>query len=50
MTMDITPTAIAAAGGAPPPADWFDGRDILPLAGRRAASPHESILVRRAQG
>jgi arylsulfatase A-like enzyme len=44
MTMDITPTALAAAGGAPPSPDWFDGRDILPLAARKAASPHESIF------
>ncbi len=44
MTADLYPT-FASAGGAAAPADrTIDGRDILPVAARRAPSPHKEIF------
>ncbi|MEZ5402249.1 MAG: sulfatase-like hydrolase/transferase [Bryobacteraceae bacterium] len=44
MTMDILPTACAAAGVAPPEGHKIDGSNILPLAAEGAPSPHEAIF------
>lgn len=49
MTMDIAPTALAAAGGTPPSPGWFDGSNILPVATAKAASPHAAIFWEQAQ-
>jgi len=43
MSADILPTVCKAAGVPLPSDRTIDGRDILPLAASRAASPHESI-------
>ncbi|MBI3281062.1 MAG: sulfatase-like hydrolase/transferase [Acidobacteria bacterium] len=40
--MDIMPT-ICAAAGAPPP-DGIDGKSVLPVASKRAASPHDFVF------
>jgi arylsulfatase A-like enzyme len=47
-TLDIFPTALAAAGVAPPSSRPFDGVDILPyLQGRQAGDPHPQLMWRR---
>jgi arylsulfatase A-like enzyme len=45
--LDILPTALAAAGMAPPSDAKFDGVDLLPyLEGKRGGSPHEALFWR----
>lgn len=47
-SLDIFPTALAAAGGAPPRDRVFDGVDLLPfLTGAAAGQPHEMLAWRR---
>ncbi len=43
MSADVFPTFAAAAGAALPGDRTIDGRDILPVAAKRAASPHQQI-------
>lgn len=42
--MDILPTFCAAAGVSPPTDRTIDGRDVLPMAGRGARSPHDALF------
>jgi arylsulfatase A-like enzyme len=44
MTMDILPTACAAAGAALPANHRIDGHDVLPVAAAGARTPHEVIF------
>ena len=44
MSMDILPTACAAAGAALPTGHTVDGSNILPVASQRAKSPHEAVF------
>jgi arylsulfatase A-like enzyme len=45
--MDLFPTALAAAGIAPPDNLVLDGRDILPLLASAAPSPHAFVIGNR---
>jgi arylsulfatase A-like enzyme len=42
--LDLLPTIVNAAGGKLPPDRTIDGRDILPAAAGKAASPHEALF------
>jgi arylsulfatase A-like enzyme len=42
--MDLFPTALAAAGIAPPKGRKLDGRDLLPVLTSKARSPHEALF------
>lgn len=42
MMMDLFPTVVAAAGGDPSRYD-LDGLDVMPMAAKGAASPHEDV-------
>lgn len=47
ISLDIAPTAIAAAGGAVDPAWGLDGVDLLPrLSGEKTPPPHETLYWR----
>lgn len=47
ISLDVHPTAVAAAGGSIPPEAKLDGVNLLPfVAGRDAARPHESLYWR----
>ena len=49
MTMDILPTACAAAHLALPAGHTIDGHDILPVAAQGAASPHQALFWENGQ-
>ncbi|MFN7922199.1 MAG: sulfatase-like hydrolase/transferase [Bryobacteraceae bacterium] len=49
MTMDLLPTVCAVAKAPIPGGYKVDGSDILPVAAKRAASPHGSILWENGQ-
>jgi arylsulfatase A-like enzyme len=50
MTVDLLPTALAAAGAAVPAEAKFDGVDLLPfLTGRTDKPPHEALFWRYGQ-
>ena len=44
MSMDILPTACAAAGASVPAGYAVDGSNILPVAAGKAKSPHEAVF------
>ncbi len=44
MAADVLPTFCAAAGAALPSDRTYDGQDMLPVAARRARSPHDAIF------
>lgn len=47
ISLDILPTAVAAAGGQVAPEWKIDGVDLIPfLSGKNAATPHESLFWR----
>jgi arylsulfatase A-like enzyme len=47
IALDVFPTALAAAGAAPPRGETLDGVDLLPhLAGRAGAAPHDALYWR----
>jgi arylsulfatase A-like enzyme len=47
ISLDIFPTALAAAGGAPPQGRRLDGINLLPyLSGEKQGEPHESLCWR----
>ncbi len=49
-TLDLVPTAVAAAGGAIDPARQLDGVNLLPhLCGQAATAPHDTLYWRRGQ-
>lgn len=51
ITLDVTPTALAAAGIAAPADDRFDGVNLLPfLTGEKTGDPHESLHWRMNGG
>ncbi len=49
MTMDITPTILAASGATPSDGYRFDGADILAVAKGESRSPHEAIFWKQGQ-
>ena len=47
LQLDLLPTLVAAAGGAPPPDRELDGTDLFPfLAGTAEGAPHEALYWR----
>jgi len=45
MNIDVFPTLIALAGGAPPSGRAIDGKNIMPLLSTGAATPHEALYL-----